>query len=237
MPRQRQLMAKKLLDIKNEAARRSDIFSDVYEHSRWGVSPSGAKYYSDSPDHDTATLRTYISTFVRRHAVKTVVDLACGDFQLASGVDFGGAHYIGSDIVPALIDWNRSQFSRADREFHVIDMVEDPLPAGDLCMIHAALYLLSERDIFRVLRKLGAYPYVLITDGQPEMEPSVRKNFDKPTDRFTRQDYFGSGLWLELEPYELDLEVVIENTLRSGEIMRTVLLRHPRVLRATDVGP
>ncbi len=210
----------------DEAAQRADIFADVYENNRWGRSPEGRKYYSDSPDHLTEELRALIEAFVRRHSIETVVDLCCGDFELSSGVDFGDAFYIGADIYPKLIEWNRTNFASDRREFRVLDIVEDALPSGDLCMIHAALYLLSERDLFRILPKLRQYPLVLITDGQPDIAPELRKNFDKPTDRYTRQDYFGAGLWFELEPYNLDLEVLLENTLPSGEIMRTVLLRH-----------
>lgn len=206
--------------------RRRAVFCEAYAKQSWGKAPDGRAFYSDSPEHLTVQLRALIGAFIRDHQIGVVVDLACGDFELASGIDMGAAHYIGADIAPALIEWDRLKHSDSGHEFHVVDMVEDDLPAGDLCMIHAVLYLLCERDVAKILAKLKQYRFVIITDGQPEMEPAFRKNFDKPTDRFTRQDYFGGGLWLELAPYNLDIEVLLENTLPSGEVMRTILLRH-----------
>jgi hypothetical protein len=72
---------------------------------------------------------------------------------------------------------------------------------------------------------LHKYDLVLITDGQPELDTGARRNIDKPTDKYTRQDYFGNGFWLELEPFSLPVEEVHDYVLPSGEHIRTVLWR------------
>ena len=88
------------------------------------------------------------------------------------------------------------------------------------------LYLLSYEDIFKVLAKLPQYRYVLITDGQPQRSMEQCRNIDKPTNGLTRYNYFDSGFYLELPPFNLPVRTVLEYTLPSGEIMRTVLLEH-----------
>jgi hypothetical protein len=107
----------------------------------------------------------------------------------------------------------------------VRDLVDDDLPPGDICLITMTLYLMSHADVLRVLPKLKQYRYVLITDGQPATagEP---QNLDKPTDKYTRRDYYSSGFYLELAPFNLQIEVVNEYTLSNGELMRTVLLKN-----------
>ena len=200
------------------------VFSDVYANNGWGRAPDGRPFYSDSPAQLTEPIRAVVSDFIKARSIRSVVDLGCGDFELASGIDMHGATYVGVDIVPDLIAWNRIHFKRPDRQFEVVDIVEDALPDGELCMIHTVLYILSEQDARRVLAKLGKYRYVIATDGQPHIPEEARQNIDKKTDKYTRHDYYNNGFYLELPPYNLNLEVLLEHPLPSGEIMRTVLL-------------
>jgi hypothetical protein len=153
-----------------------------------------------------------------------VVDLGCGDFELVSGINMHQASYLGLDIFGELIAWNIEHFGCDTRQFRVADIVGDDLPDADLCMTHTVLYILSEGDVFRVLEKLRKYQFVLITDGQPDIPKEARRNIDKKTDKYTRQDYYNNGFYLELPPYNLDIEILLEHKLPSGEIMRTVLL-------------
>ena len=204
--------------------RRRAIFADCYRSNGWGYSSDGRPYYSDSPGSLTAPIRKVISSFIREKSIQSVVDLGCGDFELASGIDMHQASYVGLDIFDDLIAWNTDHFGDSNRQFRVADIVEDELPDGDLCMIYTVLYILSEEEVFRVLEKLRKYRFVLITDGQPDIPKEARRNIDKKTDKYTRQDYYNNGFYLELAPYNLDLEILIEHKLLSGEIMRTVLL-------------
>jgi SAM-dependent methyltransferase len=203
---------------------RARVFADVYTNNGWGRAPDGRPFYSDSPAKLTEPIRVVVSDFIKARSIQSVVDLGCGDFELASGIDMHGATYVGVDIVPELIAWNRAQFERPDRQFVVADIVEDALPDAELCMIQTVLYILSEQDVRRVLAKLGKYRYVIATDGQPHIPEEARRNIDKKTDKYTRHDYYNNGFYLELPPYNLNIEVLLEHQLPSGEIMRTVLL-------------
>ncbi len=86
------------------------------------------------------------------------------------------------------------------------------------------LYILSHEEVFRILKKLDRYRYVLITDGQADIAPHERRNMDKPTDKYTRRDYYNNGCYLELPPFNLDVSVVCQYRIPSGELIRTVLL-------------
>lgn len=206
---------------------RRSVFKNVYDNNFWGRAPDGRRFYSDSPPNATAPLRRLVEAFIRDHDIHRIIDLGCGDGEFASGVDIGDAYYIGVDLYDELIQWNRTLLGGEKRVFVVADIVEDELPPGDMCMIHMVLYLLSYEDIFKILEKLRQYRYVLVTDGQPQIPPEERRNIDKPTSGFTRFNHFTSGFYLELPPFELPVRTLLEYTLPSGEIMRTVLLEHP----------
>lgn len=207
------------------AAEREELFAVVYETNGWGRSPSGARYYSDSPPEASAPYSRYVSEFIGTHDVESVVDLGCGDFEAARSIDLGRARYVGVDIYGDLVEHNRELYGSDRCEFAQADIVEGPLPEGQLCLIALTLYIMSFADVHRVLKNLRPYEFVLITDGQPELDPTARQNIDKPTDKYTRQDYFGNGFWLELEPFSLPIEVMHDYVLPTGEHIRTVLWR------------
>lgn len=203
---------------------RYKLFSYVYENNLWGESKSGGKYNSDSPPELTKPYRDYVSAFIQSHSIQRVVDLGCGDFEASSGIDIGNANYVGVDLYDQLIEYNNTHFGDEHHEFMVRDLVEDELPPGDLCLITMVLYILSNEEALAVLKKLGQYRYVLITDGQADIHPSERRNIDKKTDKYTRRDYYNNGFYLELPPFNLDVKVVCEYKIPSGEIIRTMLL-------------
>lgn len=206
---------------------RYSLFKHVYDHNLWGRSSSGKKYYSDSPEELTLPYRSYVSQFIREHKdIRRIVDLGCGDFEASSEIDMGDAYYVGVDIYDDLIEYNQRHYGGERREFRVCDLIDDDLPPGDLCLVTMVLYIMSHEDVFPILKTLKQYRYVLITDGQADIEPSARRNINKQTDKYTRRDYYNNGFYLELPPFNLDLKVVHEYLLPSGELVRTVLLEH-----------
>lgn len=204
---------------------REALFAWVYENNQWGRSPTGRRYYSDSPSEATAPYRAYLESFLAEHAeIETIVDLACGDYQVSRETVLGDRQYIGVDIYDALIAHNTSLFGDERHLFLTRDLVEDDLPEGDLCLVSMALYLMSHADVLQIVPKLRRYRYVLATDGQPDLPPGERRNIDRPTGKYTPRDLYGAGFYLELPPFDLELSVVCEYLLASGEIIRTVLI-------------
>jgi hypothetical protein len=95
---------------------------------------------------------------------------------------------------------------------------------------------MSHADVLAILPKLRQYRYVLATDGQADIPVEEHRNIDKPTGKYTPRDLFNNGFYLELEPFNLDVQVVSEYRLPSGEIIRTVLIEHPNALAVQRTG-
>jgi SAM-dependent methyltransferase len=80
----------------------------------------------------------YISAFralINSEGVKRVVDLGCGDFEVARRILSPELIYVGCDVVPGLVARNEARFATEHIEFRNLDVVTDPLPEGDLCII------------------------------------------------------------------------------------------------------
>jgi hypothetical protein len=197
---------------------RRRTFKNVYRQNQWGKSPDG-KFFSGVGSYGAAadTYVTEISRLIDQHASEfdrpvTVVDLGCGDFSIGSRLvsALPGARYIGCDIVPELIEHHRSVPRGELVSFQAVDIVKQPLPAGDICLIRQVLQHLSNSDIASVLSKLRQYRYVFVTEGQP-LSPTGEPNPDQPTGRNVRFDFetgLGRGVELDQPPFNTRLEEI-----------------------------
>ena len=70
----------------------------------------------------------------------------------------------GVDIVPDLIEHNRANHGSERASFVCLDIVDGPLPAGDLCLLRQVLQHLNNEEIATVLEKLTNYKWVLVTE-------------------------------------------------------------------------
>jgi len=125
--------------------RRKDRFARIFRHHRevWGGMESASGRGSDLDN--TATIRVTLPALIREWEIRTMIDAPCGDFHWMSRLDLGLERYIGVDIVAELIELNRQKYRiEAVREFRVMDLVRDRLPAADLilcrdCLVHLSL--------------------------------------------------------------------------------------------------
>lgn len=115
----------------------------VYHHPE---SLSGAA----SSFAETAALRAALARLVRRHQVRSLLDVPCGDFawMAHAGLD---VEYTGADVVPAIVAGNRQRHSAAGRTFLVLDATHDPLPRADLVLCRDLLIHLGNDDTRAVL--------------------------------------------------------------------------------------
>jgi SAM-dependent methyltransferase len=145
-----------------------------------------------------------MSELLERHAAKfgrtpTVVDLGCGDFEVGHALvaRFPDLTYVGCGIVPELIAHNTKTYADERISFRRLDIVADPFPVGDVCLVRQVLQHLSNAEIMRFLNRMN-YMYLYITEG----DPSVRTgpvNPDKPTRADVRFDWpAGRGCGVEL---------------------------------------
>jgi SAM-dependent methyltransferase len=153
------------------------------------------------------------------------VDLGCGDFTVGKKIAALGIDYTGADVVPALIR-HHSALHGSDRvRFLQLDIVNDTLPEGDLCLIRQVLQHLSNAQIATILPKLARYRHVLITEHYPAPGPHVVPNRDKTHGHDTRIED-DSAVFLEHTPFEARIgPVLLEHETRPlkrpAEMLRT----------------
>ncbi|AXB43355.1 class I SAM-dependent methyltransferase [Amycolatopsis albispora] len=123
-------------------------FTYIFQSNLWAAeSVSGP----GSEDAQTRGLREGLPGLLARFGVRTLLDLPCGDFGWLSGVDLGIERYLGADIVPELVERNAERYGR---EFRVLDLTADPLPAADAVLCRDCLVHLSYADIGKAIENL-----------------------------------------------------------------------------------
>jgi hypothetical protein len=214
---------------------RRRIFSRIYERNLWG-GDQRSKYYSGigSRGDVAVTYVKYLSALLDQHASSLgkrirVVDLGCGDFEIGKQLvaNVQNMHYIGCDIVPALIAHHTTAFGSARVEFRSIDIVADDLPAGDICLIRQVLQHLSNSEIKRVLAKLSSFHKVYITEGHPVIAEGP-VNPDKLAGSDIRFDWrigVGRGVELDKKPFGV----------RVREVCKVEIIEPPQVIITWDV--
>ena len=207
----------------------ADIFDAVYRDALWGQSPEGDAYSgSGTYDPAAATYVAFVRSFITENKVRSIVEIGCGDFaigrQYASDVD----RYIGADVSNYIVARNVEKFGSEKISFVNLDASEHDLPASDLCVVRQVLQHLDNGSINRILARVAAHKFVLITEHLPSPSRLRAPNLDKRSGPDTRLT-FDSGVYIELPPFERPVQTVLslpvaEGQAHQGEVMRTTLL-------------
>jgi len=148
-------------------------FDKIYKRKgfKGGVSVSGP----GSDLEQTKVLRSEIPNLLRDLKVKVLLDIPCGDFYWMEKVDLKGFNYLGGDIVKEIIELNKRKYSREDRSFLQVDLLNDKLSKADVLLCRDCLVHFSYRDIFRAINNIKRSPvkYLLTTTFTDR-----KKNFD-----------------------------------------------------------
>ena len=151
-----------LTDIpsKSKATPAQVVFSQIYNKNLWG---NGSGW--GSHELHTKGYRDFLHKFLAEKSIKSVVDLGCGDWQIARHMNWDGIQYLGIDVVGSVIEENRKNFSSGNIEFQCIDVVgEKQLPKADLIIIKDVLQHWPIKEIIEFLPKISSYKYALITN-------------------------------------------------------------------------
>jgi SAM-dependent methyltransferase len=192
--------------------RREEAFATPYAHGYWGRIQN-QPYFSGTgslPENVGPYLRL-VSEYIRANAIRSVVDLGCGDFRASGALDLNGASYLGVDIVSRMIDYNARHFASDQVRFVRLDFGRDGLPAADLCLIKQVLQHWSNADILTLLPRLDVYRHVLILDGWLAASATPGRNLDIPTGGRSRH----GGLYLEAPPFNWPIDVL--HSYRSAD--------------------
>lgn len=113
----------------------------------------------------TADYRGFLEKFIRLNAVRSIVDLGCGDWQVTRFIDLHGADYHGFDPSPALVERNRQRHGGEGIRFDVLPDDLAGLPGADLLVLCDVLPHLPDAEIQHLRDELfGRYRYVLLTN-------------------------------------------------------------------------
>lgn len=122
-----------------------EIFTEIYKQNYWkddeSVSGKGSRV------ENTLVARTALMSVVGKYAIKTILDIPCGDFNWMKEVPLQVDEYIGADIVQELVDANNSKFAAPGRSFVKLDATRDNLPKVDLIFCRDMLGHLSNSQV------------------------------------------------------------------------------------------
>jgi len=140
------------------------VFSDIYEKQHWGTRDSSVSGYG-STHEATRMIAARLPELMKQFEVSVLLDAPCGDFTWMKDVPLGVDRYIGGDIVPALIQDVRDAYAQAGREFIVLNLLEDELPACDMLFCRDCMLHLAYRDQKKLLENLkrSEFKYVMLS--------------------------------------------------------------------------
>jgi hypothetical protein len=215
---------------------RQQIFRDIYNNDRWGGDQQ-SKFFSGVGSRGEV-LEVYVqgmAELLEHHATElgrplTVIDLGCGDFEVGRALvtRLPDLTYIGCDIVPELIAHNVRTYASEKVSFRQLDIVSDPLPEGDVCLVRQVLQHLSNVEIAAFLQRIN-YGYLYVTEGHPavrtgpfnpDIGSGVGVRFDWSVGR-------GRGVELGKPPYLIKTREMFRASAHPNEIIITEQVLRP----------
>ncbi|MER8752183.1 class I SAM-dependent methyltransferase [Mesorhizobium sp. M1050] len=201
----------------------------IYKTSIWGKSENGVAYSgSGSYDPSVATYVAFVRNFITEKQVESIVEIGCGDFEVARKYADHAKRYLGVDVSSFVIEQNREKFAREGICFEHFDASKQDLPKSDLCIIRQVLQHLDNDTIGEILARTAIHKFVLITEHLPAPSRLKKPNLNKWTGPDTRV-VFNSGVYVDLPPFGRKgttmLSLPVANPQAGpGEEMRTILL-------------
>ncbi|UXH79177.1 capsular polysaccharide synthesis protein [Roseateles amylovorans] len=151
----------------------------------------------------TRVLRARLPLVLAHLGASSLLDAPCGDFHWMRQVALGVAHYVGVDIMSAVIEAHQVRDRRPGREFVRADLLHGALPRCDAIFCRDLLPHLSFAEIATVLENFhrsGAI-WLLTTTFTAERAPA---NADTEAGRWR-------PLSLHLEPFDFPAPVLLVN--------------------------
>ena len=202
----------------------AETFGEIYEKNAWG----GAKGEFYSGDGSTAeyadAYAEAVRQFIRKNKIERVVDLGCGDFRVAAKFVSKDFHYTGCDVVFSLVKHLNETHRNETTQFRCVNIVEDELPDGDLCLIRQVLQHLSNAEIAKVLHNAGKFKYLIITEHYPNPKKEYAPNLDIPHGPSVRVQ-FDSAVVLDAPPFDLkNVKLLLDVEAEEGTRIKTFLV-------------
>ncbi len=156
----KKLISKPGLDSEANLKKR---FSQIYFKNIFGGKESRSGSGSDMVQ--TAEIRRELPKLIQEYGIRIFMDAPCGDWHWMEETALNVEHYIGVDIVEALIEQNRELFGNAGTRFLCMDLAADELPQADIIFCRDCLVHLTYDEISKVIAnfKRSNSTYLLTT--------------------------------------------------------------------------
>ena len=154
-----------------------DIFSNIYHNKLWNKN-SNLIFDSGTGSHEQHIVDKYvdvINKFLLENKV-SVVDIGCGDFNIASKFYFNCKKYFGVDVVKDLIDYLNKNYSDDNLHFINADATFEKLPKAECIIIKEVLQHLTNKDIKLLVENIKDFKYVIITESYPFELDEINKD-------------------------------------------------------------
>ena len=186
------------------------VFSEIYQRNRWGG--CNGEFCSGPGSTDRRIVSPYVAmVFEQANSYgfrgSRFVDLGCGDFRVGRQLTPLCSSYVGVDVVRTLVTENQGRFGSSNIRFEHLDIADEELPEGEVCFIRQVFQHLSNRQIIKILGKLGGFRYVFITEHYPTDNEEIEPNKDMVHGGDVRVSR-NSGVYLSDPPFNLPAESV-----------------------------
>lgn len=180
---------RKLDEMFRTSASRTDVFQFIYTRNLWFSRESRSGF--GSTIQYTENARKHIRSIITNYSIESIYDAPCGDFNwMRLVVADSKIQYLGSDIVPDLVEDNRAKYATDRISFALSDIIVDAFPIADLWICRDCLFHFSYRDILGALEKFceSQIKYMLTTTFVNDQQ--AIRNVDIPTGSFRLIDLF-----------------------------------------------
>jgi hypothetical protein len=133
-----------------------DLFTEIWRSNLWGADESRSGLGSEQDA--TSRLTAELPPLLRKFAIRTLLDLPCGDFAWLKAAELDLEAYVGADIVDEIVALNTARHATADGRisFRRLDLLTDSLPSMDAVLCRDCLVHLSFANIERAFANLAA---------------------------------------------------------------------------------
>lgn len=203
----------------------AETFGEIYEKNAWGGA-KGEFYSGDGSGAEYAdAYAEAVRRFILENKIRRVVDLGCGDFRVASKFVSENIHYTGCDVVFSLVRHLNEKYKNETTEFRCVNIVEDELPDGDLCLIRQVLQHLSNAEIESVLENARKYKFIIITEHYPNPTKEYAPNLDIPHGPSVRVQ-FDSAVVLDAPPFNMpNVKLLLDVEAEEGTRIKTFVVQ------------
>lgn len=129
-------------------------FTTIYQHN--GFKGTKSRSGQGSTMFQTRLIRQELPILLHNKNIQTLLDIPCGDFYWMREMALPDIHYIGADIVAALIAQNQRDYGNHLRQFIECDLLRGPLPEVDMIFCRDCLVHLPFVDCVKAIRTLLA---------------------------------------------------------------------------------